>query len=173
MFKRIVWLPILMMTASLAAPVYAASSTDSTDQPATTSSQTSSSTDNSTGNGQQCPPMKRWQEMVQTLQLTQDQQDKIKAIKDNAKSTMKDNWQQMKSIREEMKALVMSPTLDQAKLDSLIQQKTNLMASMMKTKITMKNQIYNLLNDQQKQQYQTLMSQWEAKRKQMWQNMGC
>ncbi|KTD51754.1 16 kD immunogenic protein [Legionella quinlivanii] len=165
MFKKVL-LPILFISASLAAPVYA-DSTTATDQPAASSQAAS------TDNGKLCSHAQRWQEMVQTLQLTQDQQDKIKAIKDNAKSAMKANWTQMKSIREEMKALVMSPTLDQGKLDALVQQKTTLIGNMMKTKITMKNQIYNLLNDQQKQQYQTLMTQWETKKREFFKQMGC
>lgn len=109
--------------------------------------------------------------MTQSLQLTSEQKAKIQTIRDEVKTNISSNRDQLKAIKTQIREMVTSDTIDQAKLDSLIQQKTTLMASMMKSRITMQNQIYNLLTPEQKKQFSDLMSKWEEKRKAM--KEGC
>ncbi|CEK10483.1 Spy/CpxP family protein refolding chaperone [Legionella hackeliae] len=109
-------------------------------------------------------PEKRMQEMMSSLNLNSDQQAKIKSIKDQLKQTQQANWDQMKSIRTQMHDLVTSDTMDNSKLDSLVSQKKELMAQMMKAKIVAKQQIYSVLNADQKTQFKQMMKQMEQKR---------
>lgn len=111
-----------------------------------------------------CPCKGRLSEMYKELQLDANQQAQIKAIKDKNKKTMQASWQQMKELRSQLKALVTSEKLDEATLNKLANQKAALMSSITKAKISTKNQIYNVLNDKQKQQFQSMMKQWEAKK---------
>ncbi|MCA0402852.1 MAG: Spy/CpxP family protein refolding chaperone [Proteobacteria bacterium] len=99
--------------------------------------------------------------MVETLKLDDSQQAKIKSIKEQMKASQQANREQMKSIRMQMNQLVQAPNVDEAKLDSLINQKKELMGQMMKARVMAKNQIFNLLNPQQKTQYQDMMKKWE------------
>lgn len=108
---------------------------------------------------------KRMDFMAKTLQLDSTQQAKIKEIHDGAKAQMQANWQQMKGLRDQMKQLVASDKLDQDKLNTLVEQKTALMGTMMKARATMMNQVYNVLNDQQKKQFHEAMNKWDAQKK--------
>ncbi|AHE67259.1 P pilus assembly/Cpx signaling pathway, periplasmic inhibitor/zinc-resistance associated protein [Legionella oakridgensis ATCC 33761 = DSM 21215] len=115
-------------------------------------------------NGGQCPCM-RLQKLSQELDLTADQQAKIKAIKEQAQKDMSANEADMKNIRSQIKELIQSEKIDEDKLNKLIEQKKEIIASAMKTKIMMKNQIYNVLNAQQKAKFSALMDKWESKHK--------
>ncbi|WP_028389524.1 Spy/CpxP family protein refolding chaperone [Legionella fairfieldensis] len=99
--------------------------------------------------------------MIDSLKLDEAQQTKLQTIKEQTKATIKANWQQMKALRSQMNQLIQSDTIDQTKLDSLINQKKELVGNMIKVKIMAKHQIYNLLNAQQKTQYQQMINQWE------------
>ncbi|KTC65976.1 envelope stress induced periplasmic protein (plasmid) [Legionella adelaidensis] len=98
-------------------------------------------------------------QMMQELNLTPDQQKQIQQIKDQMKSQMQSNREQMQSLRTQMQTLIKSDKIDEAKLDSLVNQKKELMGTMMKAKIKMKNQIYNLLDAQQKTKFASMMEQ--------------
>lgn len=106
----------------------------------------------------------KMKKMFQSLNLDSAQQEKIKAIKDQLRESQKSNWEQMKTIRSQIHDLIKSDKLDESKLDSLIAQKKELMATMMKTRIMAKNQIYNVLNAQQKTKFEQMMKEWEEKR---------
>ena len=115
------------------------------------------STDKSSSCG--CGHMKK---MAETLKLDDSQQAKIKSIREQMKASQQANREQMKSIRMQMNQLVQSTNMDESKLDSLINQKKELMAQMMKSRAMAKNQIFNLLNPQQKAQYQDMVKGWEG-----------
>lgn len=158
MLKKFLVVPTLILGLGTGFTVFA----DDTSAPTDTSAAQVQSPTSGSGS---CNWKQKWQAMVQTLQLDQDQQAKIKAIRESAKATMKGSWEQLKTIRQQMKSMVTSDNLDQSQLDALIQQKSALMNTLLKTKITMQNQIYNVLNPQQKQQFQTMMDTWEANKK--------
>lgn len=100
-------------------------------------------------------------DMMSSLKLDDAQKEKLKALKDQAKENMKANWAQMKEIRSQMDALVDSDTMDEAKVDSLINQKKELLATMMKSKAMMRHQIYTIMSPQQRTQMQNMMKQWK------------
>ncbi|MDI9819805.1 MULTISPECIES: Spy/CpxP family protein refolding chaperone [unclassified Legionella] len=113
-------------------------------------------------NDNACPD--RMKKMIDGLNMDAAQQAKVKAIKDQLKESQKANWEQMKSIRSQMHDLIQSDTLDDSKLNSLIDQKKELLGQMMKAKVQAKQQIYSLLNDQQKAQFKQMMKQKEENR---------
>jgi len=152
MFKKIILCSSLAFSLAVAAPLVFADDTSSNTAPSTL-----------------C--QKRMDFMNKTLQLSSDQQAKIKAIHDSGKAAMKANWQQLKGLKDQMKQLVASDKLDQGQLDTLVQQKTALMGTMMKARVTLQNQVYNVLNDQQKKQFHDAMAKWEAQKKE-W-HKGC
>ncbi len=110
----------------------------------------------------QCPCIKI-QKMKQELNLTPEQHDKIKAFKEKLKDDKKAKKEQLMSINKQVRELVKEDKLDEAKLDQLINQKTEIMASMMKNNIKLKHEIYGVLDSKQKKQFSAIMEQWEKK----------
>ncbi|KTD64783.1 Spy/CpxP family protein refolding chaperone [Legionella spiritensis] len=106
-----------------------------------------------------------WNKLINKLQLTDDQQTKIKAIKAKGRQMMQANREQFKAIRLKMNQLITSEKLDEAALDKLIDQKVALTRASLKSRIMTKNEIYNLLDPRQKQIFQDMMQKWEAKKK--------
>ncbi|ASQ46088.1 Spy/CpxP family protein refolding chaperone [Legionella clemsonensis] len=150
----------LVLSFALGQSAFAAPANDTSTSNQTTSTTSSMSSDNGS-----CPcPGKRMQEMMDSLNLDASQQAKIKAIKDQLKQSQQSNWEQMKSIRSQIHDLIAADTLDNSKLNSLISQKKELLGEMMKAKISAKQQIYSVLNADQKSQFKQLMKQWEEKR---------
>ncbi|HAT6978924.1 TPA: hypothetical protein F8R96_11590 [Legionella pneumophila] len=91
------------------------------------------------------------------LNLTQEQKNKIKTIKIQAQKSIKENYKQLKAIKEQINALIANEKLDEAKLDNLISQRNKIAGTMLKNRIMMKNQIYNQLTNEQKTQYKKNM----------------
>ncbi|WP_051546150.1 Spy/CpxP family protein refolding chaperone [Legionella lansingensis] len=140
-------------------PMAFATTSTTSDQTTTTPSTTSDQMKDKMGSG--CPHKERMKEMMQSLNLDSSQQAKIKAIKDQLRQSQQSNMQQMKSIRSQIHDLITSGTMDESKLNSLIDQKKELLGQMIKAKIKAKQQIYNVLNDQQKSQFKQMLQQWE------------
>lgn len=109
-------------------------------------------------------------QILNSLNLNADQQARIKAIKDQLKSDTKDTWDQLDDVRGQIHALMQSDKVDEAKLDSLVDKKIELLGKGMKAKIKAKNQMYNVLTAEQKTQFQSLLKQQMEKRKQLFKN---
>jgi Spy/CpxP family protein refolding chaperone len=101
--------------------------------------------------------------MIESLKLDDTQKEKIKPIMEQLKTSMKASWTQMKDLESKLKQQVTSANMDQNTVNGLVDQKTKLIGDMIKAKMTAKNQIYNLLNDQQKSQLQAKMKDLEEK----------
>ncbi|STX29268.1 16 kD immunogenic protein [Legionella beliardensis] len=136
-------------------------STPTTPPTATTPSSTSTSSSYapSDSNSGTCGCKRGLMKMLEPLQLTDAQKDQIKAIRDKAKASLQSNKDQLRSIRTQMHSLITTSSMDNAKLDSLISQKTTILGNMMRVKATAKNQIYNVLNPQQQQQFQQMLQE--------------
>lgn len=104
------------------------------------------------------------EKMFKTLNLTTDQQAKIRAIKDSNQENMKANREQFRSIRSQLNQIATTNPIDESKLNTLITQKTSLMTSMMKNKVMIKNQIFNVLTPEQQKKYLQMMNQMETKK---------
>ena len=114
--------------------------------------------------GCMCPSkkvMKKWKEK---LNLTEEQTKQIQAVKEEAWSKMKANYEQMQALKKEMHTLVTSDKMDQSKLNDVINKKKELIGEKTKIKLETKNKIYNLLNEQQKQKFSAMMEKWQQKR---------
>lgn len=103
-------------------------------------------------------------EIIQSLKLDESQKAKIQALKDQMKENMQGDWQQMESISDQLHTLAQSTKIDEAQLNQLVDQKVAFIAKKIKAKIMAKNAIYNMLNDQQKTEFQALMRKWQEKR---------
>jgi|GEM_PF-2985426 len=102
-------------------------------------------------------PMKK---MMSSLQLNSEQEAKIHAIKAQTKPLIQEYWKQIKTLNQQINSLSMSDKVDEAKLNDLIKQKTDLNSKIMKNRVITKNQIYHVLTPAQQQQLTTMMSQW-------------
>lgn len=111
-----------------------------------------------------CPKMGMMMDKMKSeLNLTADQQKKIEDLKKQMMDQKETQKAQLKAIRTQMQELIRAPQLDQTKLDSLINEKKEILGAMMKNKITMKHQIYNLLTEDQKKKWDVMMQKWENK----------
>lgn len=106
-----------------------------------------------------CQCQKSMSSMVQQLDLTSEQTAKIKAIKESSRETVKADIQKLRELRKQMHELVTADQLDEAKLNDLVNQKTSILSSLMKTRIMTKNQIFQVLNEKQKEKLKETMKQ--------------
>ncbi|KTD73267.1 Spy/CpxP family protein refolding chaperone [Legionella tucsonensis] len=105
----------------------------------------------------------RLKNMVESLKLDESQKSKIKPILEKLKATMKNNGEQMRDLSKQLHQQAESASMDQSTVDDLIDKKTKLMGDMIKAKIEAKNQIYAVLNPEQKTELQNKMKKKEEK----------
>lgn len=103
------------------------------------------------------------QKMIKSLDLDDAQKAKITPILEQMKASKKDDWSQMKDLDSQINQQVTSDKMDQAAVDSLVDKKTKLIGSMMKTKLVAKNQIFTVLNAKQKTELQNMMTKADEK----------
>lgn len=102
------------------------------------------------------------QNAIHSLHLTADQQKQIDAIKAQVKQNRQELMQKMSPLHDQIKALVRADTWDESKLDSLINQKKELIASYIKVRVTAKHQMYTLLDEKQKAKFSVMVDKCEA-----------
>lgn len=105
----------------------------------------------------------RFDKLEAALELTPEQKTKIKTYKKQTRASMKVNYAQLKALRSQISILVKSDKVDEAKLDSLIEQVNKIKGAMLKSRIMMQHEMYMLLTDKQKAKYQALKKIWEEK----------
>lgn len=103
------------------------------------------------------------QRLSEKLNLTAEQKAKIKAIRTQTHTQLKADKEQLKTLKLQMNALANNDKVDEAKLNSLIDQRNKIKGAMLKKEVMMQNQIYNTLTAQQKIQYKELKAKWAAK----------
>ncbi|KTD61962.1 Spy/CpxP family protein refolding chaperone [Legionella shakespearei] len=140
MSKKIIWLSALLLSLFVVQPTVACS----------------------VSNSKHCH-CNDHKKLSKALNLTADQKAKIKAIRAQAKSGFKANYKQLHDLRVQINALAQTDTVDETKLDSLINQRNKIRAAMIKSQVMMQHQIYMLLTAQQKQQYLEIKKQQAAK----------
>ena len=101
--------------------------------------------------------------MVESLKLNTAQKEKIKPILDQLKLDMNDQGTQMRGLEVQLNQQAESSNMNQTTVDDLINKKTKLIADMMKAKIMAKNQIYTILDTQQKTELHNMMKKLEDK----------
>lgn len=104
-----------------------------------------------------CTCMMQMRQMMDGLNLTADQKQKIQAMKQTNRSKMMSDMEQMKVLRVQMHNMAMSDKMDEAAMDQMISKKSALMADMMKMRMMFKNQVYMMLTPDQKMKYRQAM----------------
>ncbi len=98
---------------------------------------------------------------INELNLTSDQKNKFKVMKSNFDAENKINGATGKSINVQLNQIATSSTIDEARLDSIVSDaKKNMVIGQVRT-ATLRHNLYNLLNDQQKIKYHELQQQEE------------
>lgn len=101
--------------------------------------------------------------MVMSLKMDESTKTKVMAILDNLRSTKKATASQMESLDKQIHDQVRSDKMDQTAVNDLVDQKAKLIGDMMKAKISAKNQIFMLLNPEQKAELSANMQKLEEK----------
>ncbi len=104
-----------------------------------------------------------FEKMSSKLDLTADQKAKIKTISDQAMETLKPKLQEMRNIHNQLNDLVNAKDIDESKVDDLIKQKTELSASIMKTRLMTRHEINMVLTDAQRAKMADMVAKWKAK----------
>ncbi len=159
MNKKIIYLAVFTLALILGQTSFASSSSNQQTTTSSGTNNTNTNADNTTNSGtNNCAA--RLQKMIQTLNLNDTQQTKVKAIIAQAKADKAQYLQQMQTLHGQLKQLIIADTMDESQLDNLLNQKKELFAAILKIKIMAKYQIYQLLDAQQRIQFQQMMDQW-------------
>lgn len=105
------------------------------------------------------------------LDLTPEQQTQINAIREQANVLRAAKQKEMQALDNQIQDVSRADQLDEAKLDALLNLKKEIMASLIKSKIMVKHQVYNVLTAQQKEKYNEMMKDLESKRLQKLNNL--
>lgn len=101
--------------------------------------------------------------MVQSVNLDDGQKAKVKSILDQLKSNLKASGSQMHDLDTQLTEQVNSSNMDQDKANGLVDQQTKLIGDMIKARIMATNQIFSILNPQQKEKLQAMIKKSEEK----------
>ncbi|HEY3927712.1 MAG TPA: Spy/CpxP family protein refolding chaperone [Candidatus Koribacter sp.] len=99
--------------------------------------------------------------MATALDLTDAQVAQIKQIRTANKADFRTTHQQMKTLHEQLRAVITADTFDEAKAQSLIGQVQQLQASQMLEHARQMNAIYKVLNPAQKAKAEKLFGSME------------
>lgn len=114
---------------------------------------------------------KCYHKLSDKLQLTDAQKKQIKEIRSQYKSQMTGQRKLMKAIRANLHEIIKSDKLDQQKIDTLIKQQQEIVATKTRMNIMMKHQIYMSLTAEQKKKLDDMMKNWNNKNKCMCKKM--
>jgi len=101
--------------------------------------------------------------MVRVLNLTEDQQKQLKAIKQKQMETMKSIFKQMKSIREAFSAEIVKATPDMAKINDLQSQLKTVQSQMADNHLNSLLEIKKIMTPEQFAGFMTLKKEKELK----------
>ncbi len=107
------------------------------------------------------PPCACMHAMSKTLDLTEDQQAQIKKIRVQSSIVRHAERNDLLTIHNQIQELSRADKLDEQKLNILLDQKKEITVRAIKNKMLARDQIYSILNAQQKIKYDEMMKQWE------------
>lgn len=99
--------------------------------------------------------------VVGSLKLTDSQREKIKPVLEQLKTSAKDHFTQMRDIRAKIRQQIESDTMDQATVDSLVDQKAKLVTDFTKARISARHEVFTVLTPEQKTKLKTEMQNVE------------
>lgn len=103
-----------------------------------------------------CACIKDIKKMTKTLQLSDAQTARIKAIRMKSKEARHANKQELIAIQSQLENLADTDKMDQQALDKLVSQKMSLLAASTKARIMTRNEIYNVLTSAQQIQFKEI-----------------
>ncbi|HHT0591719.1 TPA: Spy/CpxP family protein refolding chaperone [Legionella anisa] len=112
------------------------------------------------GDSKQCDSQHRFDRLAQELNLNADQKAKLKAYREKARASLKENYAQLRLLRNQINSLIKTEKIDEAKLDVLVEKVNKIRGSMLKTRIIIQHQMLTLLNDKQKAKFLELKEKW-------------
>lgn len=101
--------------------------------------------------------------MVKKLNLTSDQQTKIKAIIDRAHTEMQTKHKELAALRVDVNNAFHTNAMTESKMDGLVSQEQQVMGAMLKIRMMERLDITNVLTDEQKAKLSDHMIKWEEK----------
>lgn len=105
--------------------------------------------------------------MFSKLDLTEQQQEEVKSIMSAFKEQMKDKKDGHMAFRDQLKGLIQAETFDEAAVRTLIESKQAERVSAGIAKARMKNQIWNVLTEQQQAKLEEMMGNMQQKGRRM------
>lgn len=112
------------------------------------------------GDSKHCNTHHRSDKLAKELNLTPEQEAKLQTYKEKAQANFKTNYAQLRTLRTQINSLIESDKIDEAKLDSLIDQINKIRGSMLKNKIMMQHQMFTILDAKQKAKFLKLKKKW-------------
>ncbi|MCE0723846.1 MULTISPECIES: Spy/CpxP family protein refolding chaperone [Legionella] len=112
------------------------------------------------GDSKQCNSHHQFDRLAKELNLNADQKAKLKAYREKARASLKEDYAQLRLLRSQINSLVKNEKIDEAKLDALIEKVNKIRGSMLKTRIMIQHQMFTLLNNQQKAKFLELKEKW-------------
>lgn len=112
------------------------------------------------GDSKQCNKQHHSDNLAKELNLTPEQQAKLQTYKEEAQANFKSNYTQLRTLRTKINSLIQSDKMDEAKLDSLIDQVNKIRGSMLKNKVIMQHEMYTILDAKQKAKFLELKKKW-------------
>ncbi|KTD53119.1 envelope stress induced periplasmic protein [Legionella santicrucis] len=107
-----------------------------------------------------CNAHHRSDKLAKELDLTSEQQAKLQTYKEKAQANFKTNYAKLRTLRTQINSLIQSDKIDEAKLDSLIEQVSQIRGSMLKNKVMMQHQMFTILDAKQKAKFLELKKKW-------------
>lgn len=102
--------------------------------------------------------------MLKQLDLTEQQRHNVRLNMQKTRLEAKIYRQDMRSIKEQLNAVIRSAQWDESLASQLIQQKQNIHAKVALTRASSKHTLWNTLNDEQQQQLDELTQERKGKR---------
>lgn len=101
--------------------------------------------------------------MLQSLNLTDAQKEKIKPMVEQQKTAMKDLHTQLHDVDTQIDKQLSTTPVDQSALEGLVDKKGQLIGSMIKSKLMIRAQMFTILTAEQKAKLQQMFKQVEDK----------
>ena len=100
----------------------------------------------------------RTEMLAAKLSLNESQRDQLYEIADSARETIRPHVREMMLHREDMLALAQADSFDEAAVRRLATAQSAAMVEMMVAKLRKKHQIWQILDDRQRQEFEALMA---------------
>lgn len=97
--------------------------------------------------------------VLSSLKLDDKQKMGIENMLKQAKVSLKDQWNTLHGLQQQISDMVLSSDMDMTKLNGLIDQRSKVMAEVMRARIDMKHQMFMMLNPEQQKMFKNMMQE--------------